>query len=609
MVRNMSNNLHNFLIDRGMSARTALLCVVLSVSACSQMPVQQQESETIDVEPQKQVEVSAAESPEETAIEKAKPARPKIELTDEILYKLLLAEFAGHRDQLDISVKNYLELARSTRDPEVVERATRISVYARDNAAAREAASLWVELDPDNIDAHQVLAVMAVREGNIELALDHLNILLDNSSGKIDQKLWMIANLLGREDADKEKQQQIILNVMERLMASRQDDANALFAYSHVLARLGNLDKAKELLEKVLVLMPDNNNVALSYVSLLQRQDKELEAIDWLEKNLVNQDENFNLRLIYARLLADTKQFDAARREFELLAAQAPNNSDVLYALGLLYLQASRMDESEQYFMRLSNTKQHVDEANYYLGRIAEERNDLEKAGSWYQGVQKGENYFDAQIRMSLILSRQDRVEDARTHLHSVRARSAREKSMLIQAEGEILTGEERYEDAMSVYDKALEENYNADILYSRAMLAEKMDRLDILEQDLKQIIENEPDNAQALNALGYTLADRTDRYDEAYNYIKRALDVSPNDFYILDSMGWVLYRLGRLDESVEYLRRALELRPDPEIAAHLGEVLWVMGDKERAREVWETARQQTPDDTRLLDVINRFSN
>jgi len=580
------------------------LMLLFLVSACTTAPVE--DTDLTMIEPQKEVELSPSESMEEGTgtPQYIPPSRPSIKLTDEILYKLLLAEFAGHRGMLDISVKNYLELARSTRDPKVVERATRIAVYARDDVATREAAEIWIEIDPQNADARQVLAIMAVRNGDIEQALEHLNILLNSTTGKIDQKLWMIANMLGREE-----DQEAVLTVMERLMASRQDDAQALFAYSHVVARLGDLEKAQALLERVLVLMPDNNNVALSYVSILQRQEKTNVAIHWLEENLEKQKDDFNLRLIYARLLADTKQFDAARREFELLATQAPNNPDVLYALGLLYLQASRMEDSERYFTRLTNTRQHVDEANYYLGRIAEERNELDKAGSWYQGVQKGENYFDAQIRLGLILASQEKVDDARKHLQSVRAKTKREKSLLIQAEGELLTGQNRYDDAMTVYNDALDDQYDADILYSRAMLAEKMNRLDILETDLKQIIENEPDNAQALNALGYTLADRTDRYEEAYGYIKRALEVSPDDFYILDSMGWVLYRLGRLDEAVGFLRRAIELRPDPEIAAHLGEVLWVMGDKERAKNVWETALQETPEDSRLLNVINKFNN
>ncbi len=589
-------------LSRGRQVFAGVLLAL--VSACTTVPVETP-PEQVMVEPQKQVPDRTADTPGRDVAEApyTPPPRPSVKLTDEILYKLLLAEIAGHRGMLDISVDNYMELARKTRDPEVVERATRIAVYARDDEATREAAELWIEIDPRSADAHQVLAVMSVRNGDIEQALEHLNILLNNSDGMIDQKLWMIANMLGREE-----DQGAVIAVMERLMADRQDDAQALFAYSHVIARLGDLDKARSLLERVMVLMPGNTNVALSYVSILQRQEKTAEAITWLEDNLSKQEDDFNLRLIYARLLADTKQFDAARREFELLATQAPNNADVLYALGLLYLQASRLEDSERYFTRLTNTGQHVDEANYYLGRIAEENNELDAAGSWYQGVQKGENYFDAQVRLGLILAQQEKIEEARKHLQTVRAKSGRERSLLIQAEGELLTGQKRYEDAMSVYDDALDQQYDADILYSRAMLAEKMNRLDILESDLKQIIENDPGNAQALNALGYTLADRTERYEEAYEYIKRALEISPNDFYILDSMGWVLYRLGRLNESVVYLRRALELRPDPEIAAHLGEVLWVMGDKERARSIWDTALQETPEDSRLLDVINRFN-
>jgi len=580
----------------------SLMCLLpLFLGACTTVPPR--DTDLTDIEPDKRVEVYNQADAEATP-DSIPPSRPALELTDDILYKLLLAEIAGHRGMLDIAVENYLDLARSTKDPKVVERATRIAVYARDDMATREMSELWIEIDPNSTDARQVLAIMAVRSGNIEAALEHLNILMDSSSGQIDQKLWMIANMLGREE-----DQQAVLAVMERLMADRADDPQALFAYSQVVARLGDLGRARELLEQVLVLMPDNTNVALSYVSILQRQDKTDEAIEWLKDNLKNREDDFNLRLIYARLLADSKQFEEARREFELLAAQAPNNPDVLYALGLLYLQSSRTDDSERYFKRLTETGKHVDEANYYLGRIAEERNELDSAGSWYQGVQKGENYFDAQIRLGLILARQDRIEEARDHLQNVRADTRREKSLLVQAEGELLAGEERYEDAMTVYTVALDEEYDADILYSRAMLAEKMDRLDILERDLKEIIENDPDNAQALNALGYTLADRTNRYQEAYEYIKRALEASPNDFYILDSMGWVLYRLGRLDESVKYLQRALEIRADPEIAAHLGEVLWVMGDKERARDVWETALQETPDDSRLLDVINRFQN
>ncbi len=242
------------------------------------------------------------------------------------------------------------------------------------------------------------------------------------------------------------------------------------------------------------------------------------------------------------------------------------------------------------------------------MGRISEENEDLEKASNWYRGVSSGKNYFDAQMRIGMLLGKQNKIEEARLHLAKIRTQSNREKSVLIQAEAEMLAENSRFQEAMDVFDKALQEGYDEDLLYSRAMLAEKMDRLDVLEMDLRAILDKDPNNSQALNALGYTLADRTDRFDEAYDLIKRALEISPDDYFVLDSMGWILYRQGRLDEAIEFLSKALSGKNDPEIAAHLGEVLWVKGDKEAAQAIWDTALSETPNDDRLRKVINRLN-
>ena len=552
------------------------------------------------------VEPEAADEEVEATpkISRIEPVRPKIALTEDILYKLLVAEFAGQKGRLDISVENYLDLARSTRDPKIVERAARIAVYARDDAAALAAARLWVELDPRNPDPHQVLAVMQLRAGNLEQAVAHLQDIFDYSNGEIDQKLWMIANMLGRE-----KDREAVLAVMETLISSRSDSAEALYAFAHVAARLGDLERSRELLEKTLALTPGNDNAALSYISILQRLDREQEAIAWLEQNLAKREgDDFALRMTYARLLTDVRRFDEARHQFELLSVQAPDNSDVLYTLGLLHLQDNRLEDAETFFKKLSEQGKLTDTVNYYLGRIAEERQDYDEASAWYQGVHKGENYFDAQVKLALLLAKKGEVEEARAHLNLIQTQGDQQAIILVQAEGELLIEEKRYADAIAVYDKALEDEYNTDLLYARAMAAEKIGRLDILEADLRTILEHEPDHAQALNALGYTLADATDRYDEAYELIKKALEINPSDFYILDSMGWVLYRLGRLDEAIDYLRRAMSLRADPEVAAHLGEALWVNGARDEAREVWESALKLTPEDAHLLDVIQRFN-
>lgn len=580
-----------------------LLVAALVLQACTTIP----ESEPAPAD-QAMLDTETSEPPtleqEITAPEiRPAPVRPNIKLTEDIMFKVLVAEVAGQRGKLDISVQNYMELARSTRDPVVIERATRIAVYARNDEAALEAAQLWSEVDPNSTDAYQVMAVMSMRKGDIDAALKHLETILAMSQGEIDQKLWMIANFLGREE-----DQAAVMELMERLMQSHMNDAEAIYAYAHVAARLGDLERAETLLERVLELKPGNEAAVMTYLSLLQRSGNTNKALKWLEQALADAEDDFNMRMAYARLLTDAKRFDDARRQFEILQVQAPNSVDTLYALGLLYLQTSRLDDAEKKFLRLTELKKRVFDANYYLGRIAEERDQFDQAADYYRGVHGGENYLDANIRLSLILARQGEVDKALANIRSIDQQSGNiNRLIVIQAEGEILTNEKRYEEAMALFDSEINKNPHPDLLYSRAMLAEKMGRLDVLEADLKQILADDPDNATALNALGYTLADRTERYDEAYDYIKRAYELSPGDFYILDSMGWILYRLGRLDEAVDFLQQALALRNDPEIAAHLGEVLWVMGDKEAAREVWDTALQATPTDDRLLKVIERF--
>jgi tetratricopeptide (TPR) repeat protein len=525
------------------------------------------------------------------------------EYADDPYYRLLIAEFAGQRGHMDVAVEHYLALAESLRDAALAQRATRIAVFARDDEAALRAAKAWVELEPEDMDARQIIAAMYIRHGDAAAALHHLEYVLSKEDTQAGNRLRMIANLLGREE-----DQATALEVMQQLVEKVGDNVDALLAYALLAIRAEQLDRARDAMNRIIEHTELSSNVAMAYLAVLQKQNKLPEAVDWLEHVLSVNPKQFGLRLIFARLLADANRYEEARVQFTLLSEDSPDNTDIIFALGLLNLQASRADGARVNFERLLELNTREDEAHFYLGQIAESREQHETAVEHYRAVEGGANYFTAQLRLALVLSSSGAIDEALEFLSDVVVEDEEQGFHLVRARGEMLTEHNRFDEAMQNYDAALSDGvYNTELLYTRAMLAEKMGNLEVLERDLRTIIETEPENAQALNALGYTLADRTERYDEALALISQALELTPDDFYILDSMGWVLYRLGRLDEAVEFLEKARDIRSDPEVAAHLGEVLWVMGDRDAARDVWESALKDTPNDKKLLDVIKRL--
>lgn len=524
--------------------------------------------------------------------------------SEDNFYKLLVAEIAGRRGRMDLSLENYLEVARSTRDAAVAERAVRIAVFARDQEGGLEAANLWTEIAPDSTDARQVYAALLLRAGEIDTAVRQLNASVPHFAGGSAEAYPRIADMLARE-----RDKSVAVAVMARLVGGRPDDVHAQAAYAQLLARAGQTDRAIDIYEKVLALDPDDEQTLIIYARLLQRQGNSDLAIGTLKSALERHPDSDRVRLTYARLLVDAKQYDGALAQFARLSKRAPENADVRYAYGLLLMQTNHMNEAEAQFKELIARRERVPVAYYYLGQIAEAREDIEAALAAYRKVDDGEHRLNAQIRASVLLAESGRVVQARAHLHGLRSDNSQQAIRIYRAEAEILTKRKDFADAMQVYNGALEDfPHDTDLLYSRAMLAEKMDDLVMLERDLRSILSREPDNADALNALGYTLADRTERFNEAYELVKRAYELKPDDHYVIDSMGWTLYRMGRHQEALMHLRRAMELNGDPEIAAHLGEVLWMTGDKKAAIELWDTALKSTPDDPRLLDVKKRFN-
>ena len=567
---------------------------LLALSGCGAW----QTTQSVDNLPEKQT--AAAKKAEQA--ESAAQNLPDIELDGELLFTLLSGEMAGHRGELNLAVNQYLQAAQLTRDPRVIERTVQVANFAKRYTEGLEAARLWVEVAPELLTARYTYATMLLRNKLPDAAYEQFDFIIN--AKKAEHSVFIS---IGKQLA-RESMREVALQVMQRLARSYQHIAAAHYALGTLAEQSGKLKLAESAVREALKLKPDWLEAKAQLARLLHLQGETKQALDTLRQALDADSDSKILRLSYARMLVDAKQLDAARAEFEHLAEQAPGNEDILYALGILALQTEDLDAAERYMKQLASDSKRSLEAAYYLGQIAEQRKQPLKAIRWYAEIRRGEYAFDAQMRMIALLSNQGDIKGALNHLKSILPRGEVQQVRLYLVEGDVLRVAERYEDAMVMYNDALKKMpANNDLLYARALMAEKVDRLDILIADLQAVLKTEPDNAHAMNALGYTLADRTDRLKEAQKYIFRAIELLPDDPAILDSMGWLHYRLGNYDEAIKYLTRAFDLNDDGEIAAHLGEVLWVKGEPKRAQKVWQSILDKTPDDKKVLEAMKRL--
>jgi tetratricopeptide (TPR) repeat protein len=346
-------------------------------------------------------------------------------------------------------------------------------------------------------------------------------------------------------------------------------------------------------------------NILLSRILLAQGDSAAAREV--LEGALVGSSDSLGLRAAYARLLVDTQDLTAAYGQFLRLRRLQPESDEVLYALGVLALQLEQREAAREHFRALYGMNRRRDEAAFLIGQIEEKEEDFDTAREWYERV-GGDLEVEAQVRIARILSQEGQMGPARDLLQRLRVRLPEHAVTLYLVEGELLGEAGQKQQVMEVYTGALEA-YPGDhkLLYARALVAAELGQVQLLEEDLSQVLAEDPDHADALNALGYTLADQTTRHQEALGYIRRALELKPDSPAILDSMGWVQYRLGNYQEAVEYLQRAHEMFPDPEIAGHLVEVLLAMGRKGQARKVWTEALKQNPESPQLRRLMQRF--
>jgi tetratricopeptide (TPR) repeat protein len=531
---------------------------------------------------------------------------PDVPLTEDILYDILVGEIAGQRGQIDTALESLGRAAQKTRDPRLAERTTRAAVYAKRYEDALLYAQLWVELRPKSQEAHESIASILMELRRPSQAALHFDSMLAIAADEKSQEraYRRVAAVLGRQ-----QDRVAAVKVMRTLVDKDKENAHAHFALAYLAVRTDDLDVAVESATETLRLKPDWDEAALFKAGILVSQKDNVKAQAFYEKYLADHRDSVKVRLNYARYLVDIKQWEKARSQFLQVLKDSPEDADALYAVGLLSLQTHRLDDAAKYLEAALKLRPENQQTRIYLGQVAEERKDYVEAARWYSEVILGEHYFEAQTRLAVVIARQGDLEGARQRLHEIETRSDEQRAHLYLAEEQVLREAKRYEEALAVLDGALDAiPADKDLLYARALIEEKLGLVELTERDLRLVLQQEPENAQALNALGYTLADRTERYDEALELIQRALTLKPDDPFILDSMGWVQYRLGNNEESIKYLKQALSIRNDAEISAHLGEVLWVVGDRQQARTVWDEALENTPDSDMLRGVIRKFN-
>lgn len=533
------------------------------------------------------------------------PAAAVAGLDADLLYQLLAGEFAGSRGDMDQAAQFYVAAAANTNDPQVAARAAHVALYAERYAAALDAIERWRELAPGNREEIARLRVLALLHlGAIDMAVAELVPLLLQDGKMHDTSVSALSHILQKEAGP-----EVALSVLRKLDQQYPQQPRLMLLRARYEVNAAQLDVAQTLVDAVIAQEPETGDAWLIKAQILAAQQNETAAIEAVAKAVGLRSDDTQLRLQYARMLVQRKDYAAAWQQFNVLHEKLPENPDVLLSLGLLSIEMGKVEQANGFLQALIDKGFHSAQAHYYLGRIQQSQGKLVVAIANYERVNESEYYLDARIRAAGLLAMTGEVDKAMVRLQGLmKATNNNEDVRLYLAQGEVLRNAERNQEALTVYTTALKKlPENTDLLYARALTAEKLEMLDVAESDLRLVLIHEPENVNALNALGYTLADHSQRLQEAKQYILKAAELLPDDPSILDSLGWVYYRLGEYAESVKWLRKAFAQYEDAEIAAHLGEVLWVSGQQEEAGEIWQRGSLLRPDNQVLVETRKRF--
>jgi tetratricopeptide (TPR) repeat protein len=597
----------------GFALKNAFVIVTLAglLTACA-LPVHQAAPEAAAAAP---APVPAVDQPDQAGIAPTAPEAlaveqnlPKVALTSDLLYKLMTAEIEFRKGNWQAPYVAMMAAAQQTRDPRLAERAAEMALSAKQGEPTLVAIRLWRELAPDSEEAAQYYLGFVVLTDHLSEAEPVLSKRLrEASQAERGLVMFQAQQLLARA-----KDKAGAAAMIERLVAPYRNtmEAHAVLAQS-AFARGAPAEAVKEA-RAALALKPDSEIAALTLAQVL---DDEAAATAVLAQFLATNPGAREVRAAYARVLVNRKQYELARKEFLVLLKGQPDNLGTLYALGIMSLQLNDQAGAEGYFTKFidvlavhRDSERDASKVLVILSQLAEERGDLKGAMKWLDKVEEGDAWFNAQLKRAQLIGKQGDIAGARKLLAALNTGGPAEQAQVVLAEGQILRDAGQQEEAY-VLMKAGAAKFpsNPDLLYDFALLAEKTGRLDVMEKSLREVMRQAPDNHHAYNALGYSLAERNVRLQEALELIDKALKMAPGDPFIMDSMGWVQFRLGNLNAAESQLRRAYALRSDPEIAVHLGEVLWQKGQKADAQKLWREARAKDPKNDSLKNTLARL--
>jgi tetratricopeptide (TPR) repeat protein len=529
---------------------------------------------------------------------------PELDPTStDVMFRVFSGELLGSEGDMERAADEYLEAAMESEDPQIAARATRIAMSAQAWQHAAMASDRWVLLEPENIDARQVAARSMMVVGDYVGAEHHLNGIIEQMQHD-PARAWALVTGLLTTATNIDRAGRMLNHLVADNNADH--DPNALFARSQFLARTGELPRANDLAKQAIEADPERAEFHAWAGRIAVNLEMNDEAMDFYHAAWKLSPASQPIAMAYAQLLKRNGDLDLAQDVLAGLDDNPVNRfARIAFALDsemeALALEIYAGFATAQY----DNAMEHA----FQAAQAAEILELISEAADWYEKVERGEQALIAALRRAYLTSELGDLESARQQLARLRLQhdSAIVKESFL-AESEILVDADQSSEAHKLLTSALETHPgDIPILYGRAMIAVELERYADAESDLREIIEQDPQNAAALNALGYTLADRVGRYEEAEILIRTAYNLQPEEASIIDSMGWIAYRMGRLPEAEDFLRDALARDNNPEIAAHLGEVLWVGNRREEALEVWNKAVEVAPDNEVLAETMRRF--